>query len=116
MPSACAATLGRDLFSEAKRIFRPSPGCPSRLARGTRQLSKAIVAVLDAQRSLLDARVAALEAQAQMADAWADLANLKKRIDKGEVTSGDLFGTREYLKNNYLYRMAAAETPEFVRV
>jgi hypothetical protein len=44
-----------------------------------------------------------------MADAWAELAGLKKRIDKGEVTSGDLFGTREYLKNNYLYRMAAAE-------
>jgi len=24
------------------------------------------------------------------------------------TTSGDVFGTREYLKNNYLYRMAAA--------
>ena len=24
------------------------------------------------------------------------------------MTSGDLFGTREFLKNNYLYRMAAA--------
>ena len=34
--------------------------------------------------------------------------NLKKRIDAKEVTSGDMFGTREYLKNNYLYRMAAA--------
>ena len=43
-----------------------------------------------------------------MADAWADLARLQKRIDAHEVTSGDLFGTREYLKNNYLYRMAAA--------
>jgi hypothetical protein len=43
-----------------------------------------------------------------MADAWADLADLKKRIDAKEVTSGDMFGTREYLKNNYLYRMAAA--------
>jgi hypothetical protein len=43
-----------------------------------------------------------------MADAWDDFANLKKRVDKGEVTSGDMFGTREYLKNNYLYRMAAA--------
>jgi hypothetical protein len=43
-----------------------------------------------------------------MADAWADLASSQKRIDAGEVTSGDLFGTREYLKNNYLYRMAAA--------
>jgi hypothetical protein len=43
-----------------------------------------------------------------MADAWADYANLQKRIDAKEVTSGDMFGTREYLKNNYLYRMAAA--------
>ena len=43
-----------------------------------------------------------------MADAWVDLENLRKKIDAGEVTSGDLFGTREYLKNNYLYRMAAA--------
>ena len=43
-----------------------------------------------------------------MADAWADLAELQKRIDAKEVTSGDMFGTREYLKNNYLYRMAAA--------
>jgi hypothetical protein len=43
-----------------------------------------------------------------IADAWADLAKLQKRIDAKEVTSGDMFGTREYLKNNYLYRMAAA--------
>ena len=37
-----------------------------------------------------------------MADAWADFENLKKQIDAGKVTSGELFGTREYLKNNYL--------------
>jgi hypothetical protein len=43
-----------------------------------------------------------------MADAWADLEALRKRVDAGEVTSGDMFGTREYLKNNYLYRMGAA--------
>ena len=43
-----------------------------------------------------------------MADAWADLATLQKRVNAGDVTSGDMFGTREYLKNNYLYRMAAA--------
>ena len=43
-----------------------------------------------------------------MADAWVDLENLKKQIDAGKVTSGDMFGTREYLKNNYLYRMGAA--------
>jgi hypothetical protein len=43
-----------------------------------------------------------------IADAWVDLENLKKQVDAGKVTSGDMFGTREYLKNNYLYRMGAA--------
>ena len=43
-----------------------------------------------------------------MADAWAEFADFKKdRFDAGQVTSGDVFGTRQYLKNNYLYRMAA---------
>jgi hypothetical protein len=44
-----------------------------------------------------------------MADAWADFAGLVKLFDAGKVTSGDVFGTREYMKNNYLYRMGAAE-------
>jgi hypothetical protein len=44
-----------------------------------------------------------------MADAWAEFENLQKqKIDTGEITLGEMFGTREYLKNNYLYRMAAA--------
>jgi hypothetical protein len=43
-----------------------------------------------------------------MADAWADMAALQKRIDAREVPMGAMFGTRAYLKNNYLYRMAAA--------
>jgi hypothetical protein len=43
-----------------------------------------------------------------MADAWADFADLKKQVDAGQVTPGDLFGTRDYLQNNYLYRMTAA--------
>ena len=43
-----------------------------------------------------------------MADAWAEFAGLEKQFAAGKVTSGDVFGTREYLKNNYLYRMAAA--------
>lgn len=46
--------------------------------------------------------------EAGMADAWAEHATLQKRIDAKEVTSGDTFGTREFLKNNYLYRMGAA--------
>jgi len=43
-----------------------------------------------------------------MADAWADFAGLKKEFDEGKVVAGDVFGTRAYLKGNYLYRMAAA--------
>jgi hypothetical protein len=43
-----------------------------------------------------------------MADAWAAFAGLKKDFDEGKVTAGDVFGTRAYLKGNYLYRMAAA--------
>ena len=43
-----------------------------------------------------------------MADAWGEFDALKKRIDAKEVTSGDMLGTRDFLKNNYLYRMAAA--------
>src|ERR1700685_1143843 len=43
-----------------------------------------------------------------MADAWAEHAALQKRIDAREVSTGEFFGTREFLKNNDLYRMAGA--------
>jgi hypothetical protein len=46
---------------------------------------------------------------AGMTDAWAAFADFKKqKMDTGQVVSGDIFGTREFLKNNYMYRMAAA--------
>jgi hypothetical protein len=44
-----------------------------------------------------------------VADAWKQYEVFaKNEAATGKVTSGDLFGTREYLKNNYLYRMAGA--------
>ena len=43
-----------------------------------------------------------------MADALTEYAVLQKQIDEKKVTSGQMFGTRDYLKNNYLYRMGAA--------
>jgi len=43
-----------------------------------------------------------------MSDAWEDFASVMKKVETGEVGSGDTFGSREHLKNNYLYRMAAA--------
>ena len=45
---------------------------------------------------------------AGMADAWNSFDQVKAAMDRGEVTSGDTFGTRDHLKNNYLYRMLAA--------
>lgn len=44
-----------------------------------------------------------------MADAWRDFAELKKtQIDTGKLTSGELLGSRDILKNNYLNRMSGA--------
>jgi len=44
-----------------------------------------------------------------MADAWKTFDEFKKtEIDTGKMGSSDGFGTRQYLKNNYLFRMAAA--------
>jgi hypothetical protein len=43
-----------------------------------------------------------------MKDAWAEFAQLKERGDAGEIGTADIFGTREHLKNNYLFRKAAA--------
>jgi hypothetical protein len=43
-----------------------------------------------------------------LGDAWLEFDGLVKLFDEGKVTSGDVFGTREYMKNNYLYRMGAA--------
>jgi hypothetical protein len=47
--------------------------------------------------------------QEGMADAWKEFAAYKaSEIDTGKRTSADFFGTREYLKNDYMARMAAA--------
>jgi hypothetical protein len=39
-----------------------------------------------------------------IADAWEEYAVTKGKVDRKELTSGDVFGTREFLKNNYMYR------------
>ncbi len=45
-----------------------------------------------------------------MKDAWQELEALKiNEIKTGKVTSGSLFGTREFLNNNYLYRFAGSD-------
>jgi hypothetical protein len=42
------------------------------------------------------------------ADAWAANGGVEQQWAEGKVSSGDVFGSREFLKNNYLYRMTAA--------
>ncbi len=44
-----------------------------------------------------------------LADVKLDVGALMKRINAGEVTSSEVFGTREFLKNNYLYRFVGAK-------
>ncbi|WP_447096895.1 DUF1254 domain-containing protein [Pseudomonas sp. CF10PS3] len=45
-----------------------------------------------------------------ISDARAEFAAFKKdRIDTHQVSSGDLFGSRDHLQNNYLYRYAGAD-------
>lgn len=43
-----------------------------------------------------------------IADSWSEFEKTKKEIESGRLASGDLFGTRNFLKNNYNYRMTAA--------
>lgn len=43
-----------------------------------------------------------------IADSWKDFAGLSQRAATGDLTSADVFGTREFLKNNYGYRMTGA--------
>jgi hypothetical protein len=44
-----------------------------------------------------------------IADGWHAYEALKReKVDTGKVTSGEMFGTRTFLDNNYLYRMTAA--------
>lgn len=45
--------------------------------------------------------------EAGIKEAWdVTYADLMKKVAGGEVTSADVFGTREFLNGNYLYRMA----------
>jgi hypothetical protein len=42
-------------------------------------------------------------------DSGADLADVMKKINTDEISSGDMFGARDFLKDNYLYRYAGAK-------
>jgi len=94
-------------FTILNFILAFCPTHPSEQALMTRFARIGVGAGLPFDASTLAPEVQAAIDQG-MADAWQEFAALQQRIDAKDVTSGDLFGTREFLQNNYLYRMAAA--------
>jgi len=45
-----------------------------------------------------------------MSEAWVSYEDfIKTKVNTGEVVSGQVFGTREHLQNNYMYRMTGAQ-------
>lgn len=43
-----------------------------------------------------------------ISDAWKEYDQVQAKVDKGEVTTAQMFGTRQMVGTNYLYRMAGA--------
>jgi hypothetical protein len=97
-----------EFFNVLNFVLRFCPTAPSEkelMARFAR-LGLGPDGKFDAQKLSPEMRQAA---ENGMADAWKEFAEFKKTdLDTGKVTSADVFGSRELLKNNYLYRMAAA--------
>jgi hypothetical protein len=85
--------------------FGPTPPSEKELMARFARIGIGAGKTFDASRLSPEMRTAIEQGRA---DALAELAALQKRVDAKEVTSGEMFGTREYLKNNYLYRMAGA--------
>lgn len=58
--------------------------------------------------------ISALPADKQQAfqdglhDAWTEYNQVQAKVDKGEITTAQMFGTRQMVGTNYLYRMAGA--------
>ena len=46
--------------------------------------------------------------QGGLNDAWTEYNAVQAKVDRGEVTAAQMFGTRQRLGTNYLYRMAGA--------
>jgi hypothetical protein len=44
-----------------------------------------------------------------IAETSADIADINKKVNTDQISSGDMFGTRDFLKINYVYRFAGAK-------
>jgi hypothetical protein len=105
LPDDAAMKSSLDFFAQLNFVLQFSPTHPSERDLMARFATIGIGAGKPFDASALTAEQRAAFAGG-IADAWKELGALIKRADAGEVTSGEAFGTREHLKNNYLYRMA----------
>lgn len=105
--SAADQKTSIDFYRELNFLLQFAPMHPSEKARRARfaKIGVAPGKPFDPAQLSPEVRKAF---EAGMADAWGDFAAVKARVDKGEVVSGDLLGTRARLKNNYAYRMTGA--------
>ncbi|MGK7871336.1 DUF1254 domain-containing protein [Falsiroseomonas sp. E2-1-a20] len=96
-----------DVFRVLNFVLRFCPTHPSEVALMQRLARIGIGAAMHFDPAALDAR-SRLAFERGIADAWQDFNSIKQRMDRGEVTSGQAFGTRDFLRNDYLLRMLAA--------
>jgi hypothetical protein len=94
-------------FDELNFLLQFCPVVPSEVALRERFATLGVAAgqPFNAERLAPDIRQAVEEG---MADAWAALEGVHQGVVAGTVSTGDFFGTREYLNGNYLYRMTGA--------
>jgi hypothetical protein len=96
-------------FSYLSFLLQFAPVQPSEVALRERFAKIGIVPgkPFDADKLSPDVRQALLDG---IRDADAQFADFKKiKVDTQAISSAELFGTRAYLKNNYLYRFAGAK-------
>lgn len=97
-----------EFFNILSFVLQYCPTVPSETALMERFAKIGIGPGMFFREDKLDSDIKQAMAQG-MADAWKEFEELRAtQIDTGKVKSGDLFGNREFLKGNYLYRMAAA--------
>ena len=91
-----------DVFDQVNFILQFCPTHPSETELMARFARTGVGAGLNFDATALDSELRqALEAG--IADAWQVFNDLRARADRGEVSSGDVFGSRDHLQDNYLY-------------
>lgn len=95
------------LFDYMNFMLQFCPAHPSETAMMARFARLNIGARLDFDESKLKPEMAQAVAMG-IGDAWAAVDSVQALMNADKVSSSDLFGTREFLKNNYLYRFTGA--------